>query len=128
MIMEKRITSLSEQIDKHLSELQDKYNDMMELARIATAFLAQQIEVLQAFVSGHVFENETEEIAFFKDINPCFYSKYIYYQHISHIESSRRPGGSPDLQQSMLVRQLRYIDRFFKEQLSFIIYHLVIIF
>lgn len=121
--MENLITSLSVQIDKHISELQDKYEDMMEMSRIATAFLAQQIETLQAFVSGHAFGNEEEEIAFFKDINPRFYSKYIYYQHICHIEGCRRPGGSPDLQQKLLAEQLHGIDRFFREQFPFITYY-----
>ena len=121
--MEKRIRDLSEQIDKHLSGLQDKYDDMMEMARNATPFLAKQIEILQAFISGYTFRDEMEEVDFFRNINPGFYSRYIYYQHICSIEGSRHAGGSLSLQQKMLTEELNRIDLFFRRHLDFITYY-----
>ena len=121
--MENRITDLSEQIDKYLSELQDKYDDIMEQARRATTFLAQQIDKLEAFIADYSFEDEAKEIHFFKQTNPGFYSKYIYYHHITHLEGIRRPGGSPSLQEKLLQEELDRIDRFFRQHFSFITYY-----
>lgn len=121
--MKKRIVELSEKIEKYLSELQNEYDDRMEVARKATTFLAEQIEALQGFISGYAFPDEAEEIEFFRHINPEFYSKYIYYQHICHIEGSRRPGVSPGFQQGFLTEEVNRIDRFFRQHLAFITYY-----
>ena len=121
--MKKRIIELSEKIEKYLSELQNEYDDRMELSRKATTFLAEQIEALQGFISGYAFADEAEEIEFFRHINPAFYSKYIYYQHICHIEGSRRPGVSPGFQQEFLTEEVNRIDRFFRQHLAFITYY-----
>lgn len=67
--MEKRITRLSEEMDKHLGDLEEKYDDMGALARNATILLSEAIETLQEFISGHAFDDQTEEIAFFKNVH-----------------------------------------------------------
>lgn len=121
--MEKRITDLSEQTDKRLSELQDGYDDIIEQAKKATTFLAQQIETLQGFISGYSFESESEEIQFFKHVNPDYYSKYIYYHHIWHIEGIRRHGIGISIQQRLLKDELLQMERFFKQNLDLVDYY-----
>ena len=121
--MKKRITDLSEKIEAYLSELQNEYDNMVELAKSATTFLSQQIEALHNLISGYTFQDEAEEIEFFKQTNPGFYSKYIFYQHICHIEGSLCRGTSPGLQEKLIHEELNRIDRFFRQHLTFITYY-----
>lgn len=121
--MKKQFIDLSEKIENYLSELQDEHDDRMELARKATTYLARQIQELHNFISAYSFPDESEEIDFFKHINPGFYSRYIYYQHICHIEGVLRPGVSLGLKEKLIREEFNRIDRFFRQHLAFITYY-----
>lgn len=121
--MEKQIIRLSEATDRHLRDLEERYDKIGDLARNATIFLSEVIETFQGFISSHAFENETEEIEFFKHINTTFYSKYIYYHHICQIEGIKHPNIGSSIRQQLLKEQLLEIERFFKQNLDFINYY-----
>lgn len=51
-------------------------------------FLEKRIKELHKWLKNHIFENQEEEIYFFKELKPKLASKLIYYKTILKIESN----------------------------------------
>ncbi|MDI3321370.1 RteC domain-containing protein [Pinibacter soli] len=80
------------------------------------------MEQLRKDVAAYVFTTQEEEIHFFKDEKPLFYSKLIYFLKIYRIET-RRPTGSNETQQKYLQKELRRLTHYFEENLQFYQYY-----
>ena len=76
---------------------------------------------LKAFISDYVFENEEEEIHFFKEIKPRLFSRLIYYQKVYQIETMR-PNGSKSVQVKYFEKELDRLTDFFEQNLDFCSY------
>lgn len=63
-----------------------------------------------------------EEIYFFKEIKPQFYSKLIYYLKLFTIET-RRPTGSTAAEEKYLQKELNRLKHFFDDNLDFYQYY-----
>jgi hypothetical protein len=77
---------------------------------------------LKAFISDYVFENEEEEIHFFKVTKPKLFSKLIYYQKVYKIETMR-PNGSNSVQIKYIKKELDRLTDFFNQNLDFYKYY-----
>ena len=77
---------------------------------------------LKAFVSEYTFENEADEIHFFKEIKPQLFCKLIYYRKIYNIESIR-PNGSDHAQINYIERELDSLKIFFDRNIDFYKYY-----
>lgn len=68
---------------------------------------------LKNYISTYAFENKEEEIHFFKEVKPLFYSKYIYFISVYNFLMQRPPGGDEPLKDyinSELADLKRYFD------------------
>ncbi|WP_417888065.1 RteC domain-containing protein [Zunongwangia sp.] len=70
----------------------------------------------------HKFENQYDEILFFKYTKPKFVSKLIYYNQIYKIET-RRPYGGKRVLRKYLLKELNKLKCFFDDQLEFYKYY-----
>jgi hypothetical protein len=75
---------------------------------------------LQTDVTTEPFAQITEEIQFFKEIWPKFYSFFLYYQKLHAIEINR-PVGHRSHEETFLYKELEHLKDFFEE--NRFIYH-----
>ena len=80
------------------------------------------MEQLRIDVAAYEFISQEEEIHFFKEEKPRFYSKLIYFLKVYRIET-RRPTGSNETQQKYLQKELRRLTHYFEENLQFYQYY-----
>src|ERR1700722_12116247 len=72
--------------------------------------------------TGQPFIDEREEIVFFRDIWPKFYSKLFYYQLVNAYESDRE-GKTPEIQVQLTKEVEEVIADFFAENKEFLNYY-----
>lgn len=72
------------------------------------------ITTLKQYIVSYQFADVAEEILFFKEIQPQFYSYLIYYIRIVHIEA-HMPVGSKEDKRQYLDAEMRQIKLFFAQ-------------
>lgn len=77
---------------------------------------------LKNYVSSYAFGCTEEEIHFFKEIKPKFYSKYIYFIGLYNY-TLQKPTGSSDIQQAYIQMHLAEIKTFFDHNRAFYAYY-----
>ncbi|PSL42827.1 RteC protein [Chitinophaga niastensis] len=77
---------------------------------------------LKILIKTHSFINPVDEIKFYKEINPEFYSLYIYFGTIFNIQTHITPG-STKYRIKYLENQLIKIDDYFYHNLDFYKYY-----
>jgi hypothetical protein len=76
---------------------------------------------LKNYMSSYDFEGPAEEIHFFKEVKPQFYSKYIYYINIYNYVT-QKPAGSGDIQNAYIHMHLAELKTFFDHNRAFYAY------
>jgi hypothetical protein len=77
---------------------------------------------LKNYVASYSFENEAEEIYFFKEAKPLFYSRYIYYINAYNYYMKRPPGGREALN-AYIQEHFSQIKNYFSQNLAFYQYY-----
>lgn len=84
----------------------------------AIKLLEDGFKELKKHISEYVFENEAEEIRFFKEVKPKLSSKFIYYRKVCNIEAMR-PSGSNTALRGYLTSELDLLTCFFNRNIDF---------
>ena len=77
---------------------------------------------LKSHISEYSFNNETEEIQFFKETKPQISSMLLYYNSICKFENSR-PIGSDIVQKEFTLKQLDLLKDYFDNNIDFYRYY-----
>jgi hypothetical protein len=77
---------------------------------------------LKSYISEYSFNNETEEIQFFKETKPQISSQLLYYNGICKFENSR-PIGSDSVQKEFTLKQLDLLKDCFDNNIDFYRYY-----
>lgn len=80
------------------------------------------MQELKKYLDDNPFKEVKEEVVFFKEVYPKFYSQFIYYVKIFMIETNR-PAGSDKVQIKYLRTYLDRIKYFFDNNLDFYQYY-----
>lgn len=80
------------------------------------------MDKLREHISRFSFESNVEEIYFFKEIKPRFYSKKNYYLKVFNIET-RRPNGGQKAEEKFLRKEMQRLTHFFDNNLEFYQYY-----
>lgn len=106
---------LYDQLQESLREISGQ-QDKPPLRRAMDSVVAVRTIILQLkeFIIPYQFATPAEEIQFFKEIQPEFYSLLIYYIRVVYIES-RQPVGSKEDQRLYLEKELHHILLFFEQ-------------
>ena len=74
------------------SERLDKLQESMKMLTV----LEESLEELKSLLTSYSFERSEDEIHFFKEVKPQFFSLLIYYREIYYIEMRMPPGTCDD--------------------------------
>lgn len=116
------MTELYAQLEEQLSEIELKHESLITQARLSYQASEQAMQELKKFVAAYEFKDTKEEIRFFREIKPMFYSKLIYFTRQFEIET-KRPDGSQRVLRKYLNRQLANIKRYYEDNDTFYKYY-----
>ncbi|MGN6568142.1 MAG: RteC domain-containing protein, partial [Flavipsychrobacter sp.] len=85
------------QLEQQLNRLAQENLNMLESAKLSFLAAEQAMLQLKAFMKTYTFSNTADEIYFFKELKPKFYSKLVYYVKVFEIESQKPLGATRPL-------------------------------
>ncbi|MEO2070905.1 MAG: RteC domain-containing protein [Zunongwangia sp.] len=109
-------------LEEHLNFLEIEKNNWLHISQEALEVILNVLDDIKKKTVHHKFENQYDEILFFKYTKPKFVSKLIYYNQIYKIET-RKPYGGERVLRKYLLKELNKLKRFFDDQLEFYKYY-----
>ncbi|HKC68304.1 MAG TPA: RteC domain-containing protein [Bacteroidia bacterium] len=116
-------------VDKLTTELEDQIrfieqeNDIiLKRSELSFEICKKVMDQLKSFILKYKFKSTAEEIKFFRDMKPLFYSKLIYHLSIYNIET-KRPNGGDKILKKYLINELDKLKRYFDHNLDFYKYY-----
>ena len=122
LFMNHFITKLNKNLNNQLQIIDLEEINIVNKAQKSILCLNSSLSKLRTFILNYTFNNEEEEILFFKDIKPKIFSKLIYHVKINNIEG-KRPMGSFEIQQKYLLNELEKLTLFFNSHIEFYRYY-----
>lgn len=114
---------------KFLSELDNQLHlikfepvSQLKIVELSIESIFQSINKLKLYITKYKFQNEKEEIIFFKKIKPQFISKFIYYNYIYSF-ITQRPIGCSKMVKKYLNSELKTLHQFHEKNLDFCKYY-----
>jgi len=120
--MDQFVKSLQSEVDIVLTKIGDGDSDILTKAGECIKLLEKTFEDLKKFIKSYKFRNESEEIRFFKEIKPGFFSNLIFYKKVYNLELSR-PKGDNKVRQDFLRQELHKINSYFQRNTDMYFYH-----
>ena len=105
-----------------LAEISLSGEPLLEQYRASIKVSKKAMNKLKNYISSYAFESVAEEVNFFKEIKPKFYSKYIYFINI-HNYLLQKPTGGQNIQQDYIHMHLAEIKTFFDHNRLFYAYY-----
>lgn len=84
-------------------------------------YINSTLRKLKGIIKNYHFEDSSEEIKFYKEINPYFYAQLVYHGTIFNIHTCITPG-TDKYRIEYLENELRKIDDFFYHNRDFYTY------
>lgn len=116
--LNKLYSTLQEQLDV----IEQEEENILYRAEKSIHATKAAMEQLRNYISSYKFESPSEEIHFFKEIKPRFYSKLIYHLKVFNIET-RRPNGGQKAEEKFLRKEMQRLTHFFDNNLEFYQYY-----
>lgn len=114
-------SSLKKEIDAKLEEIESSEISAITKSLKASRMLADAFNRLKTFILSYTFNDEEEEIMFFKEIKPKLCYRLIYYRKVYNIEMNRPAG--VEKQKEYLCEKLDEINKYNSKRLDFIRYY-----
>lgn len=122
MRVEEFSSVLYEELKKELSKINSSTDNILENLWESSSIILKYIYRLKTFLNNYNFQNNAEEINFFKNIKPKFLTKLIYFQKVYKIQF-HLPLGHSDTAKSYYLKELETINDFFKNNIEFYSYY-----
>ena len=110
------------ELEEQLQIISFDYDNPFTMCDKSLETIVVHLQQLKTYVLNNQFENQEEEIYFFKIIKPKFTSKLLYFDKIRKLES-RKPIGSKKSQIEYFNSELNKLNVFFNENLEFYNYY-----
>ncbi|MFD1162063.1 RteC domain-containing protein [Hwangdonia seohaensis] len=81
-----------QELERDFELLKSTYSNIIEHSQKMIFFLEKKLKQINKWVKTFCFDNEKDEIYFFKELKPSLVSKILYYKYILKIESTLPPG------------------------------------
>lgn len=107
---------------EQLDALPNEAEMMPEIAQKGVEISKRAFDELRHHVLQHPFKEQAEEIVFFKQIKPRFYSHLLFYLDV-HKTEIRRPVGGPQMVEEYLLKRLSELHQFQEEHIDFYMYY-----
>jgi hypothetical protein len=98
------ISKLNKNLNSQLQKIDLEEPDIIRKSHKSIHCVKDSLTQLKEFILQHSFCNEADEIRFFKEIKPEFFSQLIYYVKVFNIES-RRPMRSYENQKNEPIKE-----------------------
>jgi len=79
MLLNQQITNLNLNLDDQLQFVSQENENIVKRAELSFKLCKTTLDKLRIFILKYKFKTQGEEIKFFKEIKPIFYSKLIYH-------------------------------------------------
>jgi hypothetical protein len=109
-------------MESQLAEVILNGHSATEQYRSSIIICKKAMTKLKRYISNYSFENTADEIHFFKEVKPLFYSKYIYFINVYNY-LIQQPAGGEDAVRSYINFQLTDLQRFFDSNKAFYQYY-----
>jgi len=109
-------------MENQLAEITLSGEPLTEQYKTSIKVCKKAMTKLKNYVSSYAFQSITEEVHFFKEIKPKFYSKYIYFINI-HNFLLQKPAGGERIQQDYIDMHLAELKTFFDHNRAFYSYY-----
>jgi RteC protein len=113
---------LLKELDEKLSTINLEIDEPIPKAELSIATIQKSLAELKQFVLSHKFHSQEDEIQFFKDVKPRFFSKLIYHVKTYNIET-HKPNGSDKAKKKYFQNELYNLEQYFNRNLDFIKYY-----
>lgn len=120
--MNTRFNEILSEFEKELNNIQVEVDDILKQAEMSIQLCLSTIEKVRKVLLKYTFQNEKEEIFFFKQIKPQFVSRLIYYVNVYNIET-HRPNGLIKIRKKYFQLELNKIKNYFDDNLDFYRYY-----
>ncbi len=117
-----QVLKLLSELDDQLTFISLEADEPIRRAELSIEIIQKTLDKLKQFIVSHKFKSQQEEINFFKETKPRFFSKLIYHVTVYNIES-HKPSGSDKAKKKYLQSELYNLEQFFNRNLDFIKYY-----
>jgi hypothetical protein len=116
------VRKLNKNLNNQLQIIDFEEISLVCKAQKSIVCINSSLSKLRTFILNYTFNNDEEEILFFKKIKPRIFSQLIYHVKINNIEG-KRPMGSFEIQQKHLLNELEKLTLFFNSHIEFYRYY-----
>ena len=109
-------------LENQLNEINFNEESLTEQYRKSILLCKKAMVKLKNYISSYSFENIEDEIDFFKNIKPQFYSKYIFFISVYNF-LIQQPLGGDEILKEYISFQLADLKRFFDHNQAFYQYY-----
>jgi RteC protein len=117
-----QVLKLLSELDDQLTFISLEADEPIRGAELSIEVIQQTLDKLKQVIINHKFKSQLEEIQFFKETKPRFFSKLIYHVKVYNIES-HKPNGSDKAKKRYFHNELKNLEQFFNKNLDFIKYY-----
>ena len=111
------IEKLNSEVLRSIERIESRDTDVLKKSLEASRVLGEAFDRLKQYIIGYRFQNDDEEITFFKEIKPRLFCRLIYYRKLYNIEMNR-PVGSIEAQREYLDAHVRAINAYTQKRLD----------
>lgn len=115
------VKNLQKEMNRNVEKIERTEENVIKKSLEVSHILGESFDRLREFIVSYEFENEAEEIEFFKEIKPQMFYRLIYYRKIYNIEMNRPLG--VEVQKEYLLGELEAINKYTAKRLDFIRYY-----
>lgn len=116
------IATLRKETDEIIENIEYSNSNILKKSLEASHILATVFDRLKNFILSYHFQDEAEEILFFKETKPKFCYRLIYYRKLYNIEINRPVAGTCT-QKEYLYEELEAINKYTNKRLDFVRYY-----
>lgn len=119
--MQKKYDEIMQEVDVRMATIDLNGKQIITDCKVMISFLKEKLTETKLFLLSNPFENEADEIIFFKYQKPTLQGRRLYFHKILRIES-QRPVGEEELD-LYYQRQQEELKRFFDRHVAFFQYY-----
>jgi ribosome-associated translation inhibitor RaiA len=109
-------------LENQLNEISTNGEPLAEQYKASIILCKKAMAKLKSYISSYSFESVDDEIHFFKEVKPMFYSKYIYFISVYNF-LMKRPTGAEDHLKEYINSELADLKRYFDHNAAFYQYY-----
>lgn len=109
-------------MENQLAEINLSDAPLAEQYRLSILVCKKAMSKLKNYISSYAFASTDEEVHFFKEVKPQFYSKYIYFVNV-YKYLTQRPLGGEDALRDYINGKLTELQQFFDGNKAFYQYY-----